>query len=218
MLDEEPVPVTTDSASPVRSCRAAAGIGPSLLPVAMAEQAVVPNAVESVRQHVEEKPSNEFARGARRNRTCPSSMSSSRFVGDGDAVGVAADVVQDLLGSREGRLRVHDPFRASSGREVLEKGRSIAQGFERRAGSGSSRRLSPQIAAVVTAAPELLHSGKREERASLTVQRSESDDLARVIDSLRARQNPAGCAGQRVEVEDLARQPDHCRSRKSLEP
>ena len=51
-------------------------------------------------------------------------------VGDGDPVGVAADVVQHLLRSGEGRLRVHDPLRASCGHEVPGKGRSVAKGFE----------------------------------------------------------------------------------------
>ena len=40
---------------------------------------------------------------------------------------VAPDVVQDLLGSREGRFRVHHPVSLSRGREVPEKRGAIAQ-------------------------------------------------------------------------------------------
>ena len=32
------------------------------------------------------------------------------LVGDGDAMGVAADVVEDLLGTRERRFGIDDPF------------------------------------------------------------------------------------------------------------
>jgi hypothetical protein len=86
-----------------------------LFPVTIAEQAAVANAVESCRQHVEYEAPDKLA-GRRRHRFLrvphldnlilkphlPLFHVEQSRIGDGDAVRVATDVVQDLLWSGEG--------------------------------------------------------------------------------------------------------------------
>ena len=51
-------------------------------------------------------------------------------VGDGDAVRVAADVIEDLFGSAEGRLGIDHPLGLSKGRQIAPEGVALAQGIE----------------------------------------------------------------------------------------
>jgi hypothetical protein len=89
--------------------------GEFLLPVTIAEEAVVANALEAVGQSVEEEPADELL-PRQRHRFLPVVVSivfplelnltgvevQQAMVGDGDAVGIAAHVVENLLQSAEG--------------------------------------------------------------------------------------------------------------------
>ena len=52
------------------------------------------------------------------------------IVGDGDAMRVAADVVEDLLGSRERPLGIHDPVLLPEWREIGAPGVRIMEPLE----------------------------------------------------------------------------------------
>ena len=51
------------------------------------------------------------------------------LVADGDPVGVAAEVIEDLFGAGEGSLRVDDPFGLAGRAEVLGKAPGVAEGL-----------------------------------------------------------------------------------------
>ena len=99
--------------------------------MAVGEKAVMANAVEPIGQGVEEKAPNELVgvqghdlRLAVVAIILPAEgdvlvgHADQTRVGDGDPVGVAAEIGQDLGGSAEGRLGVHDPCdRISPGKE-----------------------------------------------------------------------------------------------------
>ena len=52
------------------------------------------------------------------------------LVGDGDPVGVAAEVVKDLFGTGEGSLRIDDPFGLAGRAEVLSEAPWVAEGLQ----------------------------------------------------------------------------------------
>jgi hypothetical protein len=92
--------------------------------VAIAEEAVITNALEPLRQSMKEESADELL-GRKRHGfllalvtvILVSKMDMAGFdvqqsiVRDSDAVSIAADVIQDLFGSSEGRLGIDDPFR-----------------------------------------------------------------------------------------------------------
>src|SRR3954451_15338973 len=51
-------------------------------------------------------------------------------VGNGDAVSVASYVIEDLLGSGDRRLGVHDPLTAVQSVQEVNQGRPVPQGFQ----------------------------------------------------------------------------------------
>jgi hypothetical protein len=100
--------------------------------VAIGEQAVVTDAMEATRQYVEEEAAYEFGDldthdFVLANTVFPIVLSEEADVGlveveqatvrDRDAVGVAGEVGQDLLGTGEGLFRIDDPFGCTQGRE-----------------------------------------------------------------------------------------------------
>ena len=91
------------------------------MPITIAQEAVITNAVESIRQSVEEKSANEFLGGechgfllALISIVLPSETDLAIFdvqqaiVRDRYTVGVAADVVQHLLRSSKGSFGIDD--------------------------------------------------------------------------------------------------------------
>ena len=99
----------------------ASALGELLLAVAIGEEAVVPNAVEAGREHVEEHAPDELGRGQRHGlpagRASPAVVgvaeahgavveAAQTLVADSDAVGITAEVVEDLFGAGEGSLRI----------------------------------------------------------------------------------------------------------------
>ena len=108
-------------------------MGERLGAMPMAEPAVVADAVEAARQDVQEKAPDEFRRveGHRLRRLRGGGAVvliaeadvavvhvEQSLVGDGDTMGVAADVFEDLLGTGEGRFRIHDPVGLPRGLEM----------------------------------------------------------------------------------------------------
>ena len=61
--------------------------------------------------------------------TCPSAKRDQAMVGDGDAVGIAAEILQNILGSAEGWFGVDDPIfaeeRTQPGSEELGMGEQV---------------------------------------------------------------------------------------------
>jgi hypothetical protein len=90
---------------------------------AIGEEAVVTDSHESGRQNVQQETANELFRG---KGSClppisvgaisvaelhlPVIAGQQAVIGDGDAMRVTSQIVQELLGAREGWLRVDDPW------------------------------------------------------------------------------------------------------------
>ncbi len=110
-------------------------------PAAIREQAVVPNAHESRRDRVEQKPPNEFV-GLERHHfqgvaiaiITPAKQHGTvlerhqTVITDGHAVGIAAQVVHNLVGRVKGGLGIDDPLLLPQRREEALKGTGIGQG------------------------------------------------------------------------------------------
>ena len=117
-----------------------------LLPAgAIGEEAVVPNPVEAGLEHVEEHAPDELGRRQRHGllagRAGPAVVlvaeahaavveAAQALVADGDAVGVTAEVVEDLLGTGEGSLRVDHPFGLAGRAEVLGEAPGVVEGVQ----------------------------------------------------------------------------------------
>lgn len=99
--------------------------GQLLLAIAVAEETVVPDAPKALRRDMEQEPANELFGGeGHRAETIAVAVvfpakanfavvdGEQTIVGYGDAMGIAADIVEDLFGSGERRLGVNDPFSA----------------------------------------------------------------------------------------------------------
>ena len=113
------------------------------LSVAVAEKAVIANAVEAMRQNVEEKATDEFL-GRKGHRfllaVVPIVLVSEAYligfnveqavVRDRDAMGVAADIIQDLFWAGEGPLGIDDPFCLFQRPQVTDKCPPIPEAFQ----------------------------------------------------------------------------------------
>jgi hypothetical protein len=97
-----------------------------LLPIAVAEEAVVSDALKARRQDMKQEPADELLGGeGHRAKTVPISVvfpaeadlavvdREQAIVGYGDSMCVAADLVQDLLRPGEWWFGVNDPFGGS---------------------------------------------------------------------------------------------------------
>ena len=102
-----------------------------LFAVTVAEKAVVANTLESIRQDVKQKPPDKLGGGKSHGFVLiivaiilPMEGDPVVFdirdaiVGDGHAVSIAADVVEDLFGSGERRFGIDHPFRLPYGIEI----------------------------------------------------------------------------------------------------
>ena len=100
--------------------------------VSVGKETVVTNAMEATRQYVEEEAAYEFGDVnshdfALVNAVFPIVLPAEgdvgrveieqATVGDRDAMGVAREIGQDLLGTSEGLFRIYDPFGCAQGRE-----------------------------------------------------------------------------------------------------
>lgn len=102
-----------------------------LVPVAVSEKTVIPNPPESGGQNVEQETSDEFLGGQRHGFDLISIpvilplktdliviYSKQAMVRNGDTVGIASHVVEDLLWPGKGAFGVDDPFGLSRWREI----------------------------------------------------------------------------------------------------
>jgi hypothetical protein len=112
---------------------------------AITQEAIVANALKAVRQDMKEKAAEEFACGQGHELLLvvmpivfPAEgdgvllQAHQPMIGDGDPVGVAAQIIEDLLGAAKGWLGVHDPLGGTYRSEVRGKGPGIGQRLQRR--------------------------------------------------------------------------------------
>ena len=106
-----------------------------LSPVSIGEEAEIANTSESVGKYVKQEPTNEFV-SAKRHRLLtvaiaiilPAKLNlavigiEQTVVGDGDAVRVSCDILEDVFRSGEGFLRVDHPVLFSDGSKVTQEG------------------------------------------------------------------------------------------------
>jgi hypothetical protein len=113
--------------------------------VSIAQEAVIANAVESSGENVEEESPNELLGRGRHDFLLivvavvpPSELDLPVFdlqypmIGNRDSVGVAADVLDHLLGSGERRFGVDDPFHIAHGIEMPKENLRVSKGLEGR--------------------------------------------------------------------------------------
>ena len=96
-----------------------------LLPMAVGEQAIMTDAMETVRNRMQQETANELV-GLKRHYLLPAARSiilpsecdaiaidaDEAGIGDGNAMRVAAEISQHLRGSSKGRLGIDDPVDA----------------------------------------------------------------------------------------------------------
>ena len=106
-----------------------------LTAVSVGKQSEVPDLYETGRQHVEKEAANELRRIERHDTASvvvPGVLPAEAYltvleaeessVGDGDAMGVAGQILQHMLGSTKGRLRVDDPLSTPEASKQRVKG------------------------------------------------------------------------------------------------
>jgi hypothetical protein len=114
-----------------------------LIAVSIAQKAVVADAVESTGENVEQESPDELPGRDGHNFLLvivsivpPPEADLAAFdihdpmVGNSDTVRVAPDVIHHLLGSREGRLGVDDPFDIADTIEVAAEDPGIPKGLK----------------------------------------------------------------------------------------
>jgi len=110
----------------------------SLLPVAVAEEAVIANAVEPVREHMQQESADELISGKRHGAVLSvvaivlvAELHFATFdikqaiIGDGNAVRITPHIVEYLLRSSKRRLGVDHPFGFAKRSQLTAKGLSV---------------------------------------------------------------------------------------------
>ena len=119
----------------------------------VAQQPIVPNALQATGKHMEQESADELL-GIKRHDlltvmvpvilpaegNLPALGINQPVVGNGDAMGIASKVIQHLPGSAERPLGVDHPFGVAQGREVFGPRVRIAKWFER-----SGKREPPRL-------------------------------------------------------------------------
>ncbi len=114
-----------------------------LCPIAIGEEAEIANTLEPVGKYVKQEPTDEFV-SAERHRLVtvaiaiifPAKLNRAvidieqAIVGDGDAVRVSCNILEDLLRSGEGALRVDHPILFPGGRNVTQEGVAHPKWFQ----------------------------------------------------------------------------------------
>jgi len=114
-------------------------------PVAMAQKAVVADALKTVRQDMEQEAANEFF-GFQRHDFWLVVMpiifpvegdfaaidAEEAVIGDGHAMGVPAEVVEDLCRTTEGWFGIDHPIDVAKRLQVLGKSSGVTESLERR--------------------------------------------------------------------------------------
>ncbi len=119
--------------------------GKLLFAISVPQETVVADALEACRQDVDQKASDKFV-GAQRHHlgfatvaiVLPMEADISIFdvdqaiVGDGDAVGIASDIVQNPFGPGKGGLCVNDPVNLANGVQIAAKRAGLVKAFQGR--------------------------------------------------------------------------------------
>ena len=116
-----------------------------LCPIAIGEEAVIANTLEPVGKNVKQEPTDELV-GAKRHRLVAVVMSiilpaklnlavidiKQAIIGDGDAVRIPCDILEDVVRSGEGPLGVNHPVLLPDGSDVTQEGVARPKWFEGR--------------------------------------------------------------------------------------
>lgn len=109
-------------------------------PLPIGEEAVVSNSAKAVWQDVNEEAADEFVSGQGHGRitaavsvVLPAEVNlaivdrKQATIGDGDTMGIVADIFEDLLWPGERRLGIDDPFVLASRCEMTPESRPLLQ-------------------------------------------------------------------------------------------
>ena len=110
--------------------------------MAVGQESIVTDALEAVGQDVEEKAANELV-GLKRNGLVdgarfvvlvgegdlPVLHADKAMIRDGDAVGVAGQVIEDGVGAGKRRFGIHNPLGSATGLEESSKGDFVVEGY-----------------------------------------------------------------------------------------
>jgi hypothetical protein len=116
-----------------------------LCPIAIGEEAEIANSLEPVGENVKQEPTDEFV-GTERHRLVTVAIAiilpakrnpavidiEQAIVGDGDAVRVPCDILEDFFRSSEGWLGVNHPVLFSAGSDVAQEGVAHSKWFQGR--------------------------------------------------------------------------------------
>ena len=120
-------------------------LGQLLLSGAVGEEPVIADPVKAGRQHVEQHAAYELGRRQRHGLVARRAVAAvvgvakahravveaaQTLVADGDPVGVATEVVEDLLGAGEGPLGVDDPFGLAGRAQVVGEAAGVGEGLQ----------------------------------------------------------------------------------------
>ena len=114
-----------------------------LCAVAIGQETEIANTLESVGKNVKQEPTDEFVSTERHRLVAvviaiilPAKLNltvidiEQAIVGDGDAVRVSCDVLEDLFRSGKGALRVNHPILLLGRRDVTQEGVAHPKGFQ----------------------------------------------------------------------------------------
>jgi hypothetical protein len=114
-----------------------------LCPIPTSQEAKIANTLEPVGKYVKQEPTDEFV-STKRHRLLavviaiilPAKLNlavidiEEAIVGDGDAVRVPCDILEDFFGSGEGWLGVNHPILFSDGSDVTQEGIACPKWFQ----------------------------------------------------------------------------------------
>jgi hypothetical protein len=112
--------------------------------MAVAQKTVMPDALETVLQDMQQEPTNEFV-GLQGHGLLPVVIPTifpgegnltvvdveQTVIGDGHAMGIAAQVVEDVFGATEGWLGVNHPLSFSKWGQVLGESSRLPESLQR---------------------------------------------------------------------------------------
>ena len=158
--------------------------------MAVGEQAVVADAVEALGQHVQEEPADELVGGERHRLPAFGSVDAivlpaegdavvvgrdETAIGDGDAVGVAREIAQHLLGSGERVLGVDHPF------DLAQRGRKRLKARLSASAAWSPKNLKRPCVWALTSIARNRPRNRRDNTLTCTRKRGRLGDPSRAI-------------------------------------
>jgi hypothetical protein len=124
------------SSGRVRGIKSSANLGEFVGAAGVCQEAEVPNAAEAARKNVKQKPADELlgVKGHQLGLVVGAIVlpleadlgiltGEKTAVGDSDAMGIAPQVIENLLGPSKGAFGIHNPIDVSDGLEIASKRR-----------------------------------------------------------------------------------------------